>query len=232
MASFWDTLGPGLLKVGGELFLQNRANKENDSLLRRAQGPLYDQMNAQAGKSLALADSMDPKAMAAERFNAQQGLLAPGQEADRLKLMRELQAKGLLGVASHQPVPGTVATPGVAMNPHMAALFAAQEGARARSAYDSLREGEGYLTDLLRRSGMLQGQAQNARATGLATTPRRPSTAGILGRGAMDALKDKQTRDAIFGYAKQVPGMISGALDWLRPSAPASYDYSFDGWEF
>ena len=46
--SFWDTIGPGLIQTGGNVFLGQRADREAEQRLRRAQGPLYDQMLGQA----------------------------------------------------------------------------------------------------------------------------------------------------------------------------------------
>jgi len=232
MASFWDNIGPGLLQTGMGVYSGKQADKAAADKLRRAQGPLYDQMLGQAGKSLAMAGSMDPKAMAAERFGAQQALLEPGNEAARQKLMRELYSKGMLGAASYTPVPGTVATPGQPMNPQMAALLAAQEGAKSKAAYESLGEGEQYLNNLLGRSTGLQSSATAARAAGLQATPYKKTTGGMIASGLTGLLKDPGARSAVWEGAKKLPGMISGAADWLGSfNAPApSYDYSFDGW--
>lgn len=215
--SFWEKFGPGMLQLGGGYLGERMAARRGEAELRKAQGPLYDQLMGQAGRSLSLAGSMDPQVMAAQRFAQQQALLAPGMEADRQDLMRQLQKQGLLGVSSFSPVPGTVATPGVAMNPHLAALYAAQEGAKAKSAYDAQREGEAYLDSLLRRSGMLQGQAQVARSTGQMARgylPSKPSIGETLLRGGMSLLKDPRA-------LKSVTGMIGSGIDWLRGSTPS-----------
>jgi len=222
MASFWDNLGPGMLRTGGEFLLGQRAAGDAENRMRRAQGPLYDQMIGQAGKSLSLAGGMDPAAMAADRFKQQQALVAPGDEAARLKLMRELQAKGMLGTASFEPVAGTVPS-GVALNPQMAALLAAQEGAKAQASYRSLDEGEQYLDNLLRRGGTLQSGANQARAQGqvaLQTIPKRQSPLDALLKSGVGLLKNKET-------AKALPGMFRGGMDWLRNiGKPPSYDFS------
>jgi len=232
--SFWEDIGPGLLETGGNVFLGRRAAKEAEDRLRRAQGPLYGQMQDFAGRSLGLAQSMDPKTLGAERFAEQQKLLAPGMEADRLKLMAELQKKGMLGAASFAPVPGTVNTTGAPMNPQMAALLAAQEGAKARSAYESLGQGEQYLDQLLKRSGMLQGGAQQARATGQAAMgqiPAKPSITEQLLRGGMNILKDPRARDAILAGVKKLPGMLGDLGGWLGGGKTQDYfgnaDFSF-----
>ena len=234
MASFWDNIGPGLLQTGLGVYSGKQADKAAEEKLRRAQGPLYDQLMGQAGKSLSMAGSMDPKALATERFGAQQALLEPGNEAARQKLMRELYSKGMLGAASYTPVPGTVATPGQPMNPQMAALLAAQEGARSKVAYESLGEGEQYLNNLLGRGTGLQSAANVARASGLQATPYKKTTGGMIASGLSGLLRDPSARGAVWEGAKKIPGMISDLGGWLGSfNAPApSYDYSFDGFDW
>lgn len=234
--SFWDTIGPGMLQLGGGYLGQKMAARRGEDNLRKAQGPLYDQTMGLAGKSLSLAGDMDPQTMAAQRFAQQQALLAPGMEADVQALMRQLAARGQLGVASHGAVPGTVATPGVPMNPQLAALYAAQAGAKANSAYASQREGEDYLNNLLRRSGMLQGQAQTARSTGQTARnylPSKPSLGETLLKGGMDLMRDKNARDLILGGIGKGVGMLG---DWMRPSVPQdlfseNFGAGFNYWE-
>jgi hypothetical protein len=233
MASFWDTMGPGLLQIGGNAFLGSRASKEAEERLRRAQGPLYDTQQTMAGKSLALAGSMDPTAMAADRFAQQQALVAPGNEAARLALMRELQSKGMLGTASYAPVAGTVNTTGAPMNPQMAALLAAQEGAKAQASYGSLKEGNDYLTQLLGNSGMLQRQAQDARTSGIRAQfgdrytglPAKPSLSEQVIKGGLNLLKDPKARDAVMGAVKGIPGMLGSVNKWLFPAGDYSGNY-------
>lgn len=236
--SFWDTMGPGMLQIGGGYLGQRMAANRAESDLRKAQGPLYDQLMGQAGKSLALAGNMDPQAMAAQRFAQQQALLAPGKEADIQALMRQLVARGQLGVASHGAVAGTAATPGVPMNPQLAALYAAQAGATAKSAYDSQREGEDYLNNLLRRGGMLQSQAQNARSTGVDARrymPSKPSVGETLLKGGMNLLKDPSVRGMLgkisLPWESPSPAGSSGYFnpeDWLRTGGNSSWGYDMD----
>lgn len=241
--SFWDTMGPGMLQLGGGFVGQRMAANRAEADLRKAQGPLYDKTMNLAGQSLSLAGGMDPQAMAAQRFAQQQALLAPGQEADVQALMRQLAARGQLGVASHGAVAGTAATPGVPMNPQLAALYAAQAGAKAKSAYDSQREGEAYLDSLLRRSGMLQGQAQTARSTGQTARnymPGKPSIAETLLKGGMNLLKDKQVQSAIGGMLGNIrlpwspatgPAGSSGYFnpeEWMQSGGNSSWGYDMD----
>jgi len=213
---FWDTIGPGLLEPGLGYIGQRREASAREKLLARAQGPLYDQQQALAGKSLTLAGSMDPKASAAERFSAQQALVAPSNEAEMNNLMQMLQSKGLLGLSSYSAVPGTAQTPGVAVNPYVASLLAAQAGAKNKSAYASLAEGEAQLDNLINRSGALTGQAQNARSSGQAALQqaqiagRKPNVTDTLLKGGMDILKDPRARTQIWDLVKKVPGLFGG----------------------
>ena len=222
MASFWDqfpNLGPGLLsgalELGGSLYGQRREAAGREAALRRAQGPLYNQQQQLAGQSLGLAQGADPQAMAAERFAAQQQLLAPGEEAQRQDLMRQLQKQGLLGLSSYGAVPGVVTTPGQPVNPYVASLLAAQQTQRARSAFDSLREGEGYLDRLIGRSGSLQGQAQGARSTGQAAlqqaqiSGRKPNITDLLLKGGMSILKNPKAQKGIWDLVSGGAGMLS-----------------------
>jgi hypothetical protein len=234
-------MGPGLIQGGLGLYGANRQSQQAEDRLRRAQGPLYDQQQRLAGDSLNLAQNMDPKAMAAERFATQQALVAPGNEAARLELMRKLQKQGLLGAASFAPVAGTVATPGVPINPQMAALFAAQEGAKAQASYGSLKEGNDYLSQLLGNAGMLQRGAQDARSTGqraMDQIPRKVSVMDQVVKQGGNILKDKQGRDAILAAIKSapefvrnlptsIPGMFGDLSEWLNPSGLSDTDWGF-----
>ena len=217
--TFWDDFelsAPGLFGAGLGIYGQRREQTGREKLLRRAQGPLYDQQQALAGKSLALAGSMDPKAAAAERFAAQQGLVAPSNEAEMNNLMQMLQKNGLLGLSSYSAVPGTAQTPGQPVNPYVASLLAAQAGAKSKSAFQSLEEGEQQLDRLVNRSGALQGGAQGAQAANLralsaAQIPARKAGIGdILTKGGLKILQDPRARGQVWDYAKKIPGLFSG----------------------
>ena len=99
MASFWEGLLPGMIQTGAGLYSEKLARDEAQKRLRASQGPLYQQMQGMAGKSLDIAGSMDPKALASERFRAQQDLLAPQFKLDEQSLMRDLQKRGKIGRA-------------------------------------------------------------------------------------------------------------------------------------
>lgn len=200
MASFWETLGPGLLQTGGNILLNKMGGRQAQDYERRLQGPLYDTRQQMASESLALARGMDPKAAAAERFAAQQKLLAPGNEAQMNDLMQMLQSKGLLGLASHSAVPGTAMTPGVAVNPYVASLLAAQQGAKEKSAFDSLREGEQQLDRLVNRGTTLQPET--------VARPPTPSAGQAALRGGLKILQDPRARSTIWDTLKKVPGLL------------------------
>jgi hypothetical protein len=223
---FWDNTGqwgPGLFNTVAGLYTSNEANKEAEERMRRAQGPMYDTVMGASANALSLAGNMDPKAHAAERFNAQQELLAPGNEREENTLMRKLHAKGLLGVASFDPVPGTKPTPGVALNPYMAAMMAAREGAKAKSAYDALGEGEKYLDRLLDRSGQLERRAQTARSTGqraLQTIPSRSAQTLQLLQGLGGVAKDM----GLFGELGKWLGGGSGLSPDAIPAPAGGWD--------
>lgn len=202
--SFWDQIAPGIGQAGGGMLSSYFTGKDDENRLKRAQDPLYGQAMGQARQSLGLAGAMDPVAAAKQRFEQQQGLMAPGRERDMQSLQRRLAAQGQGGIASFEPVPGTVAAPGQSMNPQMAAMLAAQEGAKSQSAYDALSQGEQQLDRLIGRSGMLQQQAQGQRASNLATQPRRPSF-GSQVAGAMPGILGN----------KQVMGMLGKGIGRL-----------------
>ena len=218
-ASWWQQFGqdygPGLLNFGTQYLGERQAGREQRGMLRDVRGPLYGQQTALAQQALTQAGNMDPQAMAAERFAAQQALLAPGEEAQRQDLMRQLQRQGLLGLSSHGAVPGVVTTPGQPVNPYVASLLAAQQTQRAKSAFDSLREGEGYLDRLIGRSGMLQGQAQGARSTGQTALQqaqiggRKPNITDLLLKGGMSILKNPKAQKGIWDLVSGGAGMLS-----------------------
>jgi len=206
--SFWENVAPGAVQAGVGMLSQRDAQREAEERLRRAQGPLYDATLSQAGKSLSLAGSMDPAAAARDRFNQQQALLAPGYDRDMQNLQRMATLRGQSGISSYSPVPGTQQVPGGApINPQMAALLAAQSGEKAKSAYDSLNQGEQQLDRLISRSGMLQNQAQGQRSTGQAAMSQIPVKKSpltqILG-GLPGLLGNKDTM-----------GMLGKGFGWL-----------------
>ena len=242
-SQFGQQYGPGLLsgalELGGGLLRDQRAASSNEALLRRAQGPYFDQQQQLAGQALTQAGNLDPRAMAAERFAAQQQLMAPGEEAQRQDLMRQLQRQGLLGLSSHAAVPGVVTTPGQPVNPYVASLLAAQQTQRARSAFDSLREGEQQVNQLINRSGALQGQALGTRAAGQTAlqqaqiSGRKPNITDTLLRGGLNILKTPQAQKSIFDLLKGVPGMLGlGGGGYTNPFSTTDFASGYGGGGF
>jgi hypothetical protein len=235
-SDFWRRMGnaaPGLFDVGAGVYGMQGAQKEARQKIEGARGPLYDQALTGAGEALTRAGSMDPKAAAAERFAANQGLLAGKDAADETALMRALHAKGMLGAGVYNPgVEGI--TPGSApMQPQLAAFYAARGGRDAKMAADSLDQGEAQIDRMLKRSGMLQDQAAAKQRSGLEAAKLQPSrTAANLNllKGLGGLFKD-------VGGVKGVTGLFSGGMDWLnnlnRPTAAygGGGDFEwFDAW--
>jgi len=204
---FWS----GLLNTGAGLFASSQEMKAREDALRKAQSPLYDQATALAGSQLSLAGGFDPSKAAAEQYGKYRDVTAAGKEQDQNALMRKLHAKGLLGVASFDPVAGTKATPGVAMNPHMAALYASQAGADQKAAFDALEAGDRRLTNIVSRAANTAGIGQDSRASNLnamiaTRTGVKPSIGGQI-VGAL--LKDPK-------MLSSGVGMLGSGLDWLK----------------
>src|SRR5688572_25188996 len=98
---FWanpNTL-PGMLELGagayGAFGGRNEANKKVDA----AQGPLYQAATAQAQGMLSR--STDPSVQAKQRFNSELGLLRDEDAASEAALMRNLQKRGMIDVATY-----------------------------------------------------------------------------------------------------------------------------------
>lgn len=214
---------PGLFDFGTGLYGMRAGRREADQRLRATQDPYYQQASAAAGDVLTRAGSMDPKAAAAERFAAQQGLLAGSDAASEDQLMRMLHSRGMLGVANFNPDSKTPLVPGfdpatmgvgksaVAMNPHMAAFYAARGGRDARMAADSLNAGEQQLDRELKRAGMLNDQAvarQRANVETQKLIPSRAASTMNLLKGTTGILKDT-------GVMKDLGGLFGKGFDWL-----------------
>ena len=208
--SFWETAGAPVVQAGLGMFSAREAEKAGEEKLRRAGGPLFDTQMSVAGQALNRAGGLDPAAVARERFNQQQSILAPGYEQQMQSLQRQMRARGQGGIASFAPVPGTQATPGVPINPQLAALAAAQAGEKAKSAYGSLNEGEEQISRMLQRSGMLQSQALGARGTALRQLP--PKAPGFLSQLAGAGTKLLGTP----GGTQAVGKGLSSAYDWAK----------------
>ena len=212
---FWRRMGPGMFDLGTGLYSRNQASREAAGRLRTAQGPLYDANTAGAQRALAQAGSMDPRAAATERFNAQQGLLAGKDAADEDQLMRMLYSRGMLGAASFNPGVEGITPNGTAMNPHVAAFHAARNARNAKMAADSLDAGEAQLDRQINRAGTLQGNAARAQQAGIQADNRLPSRSA----GNAEMLKN-------VGTILKDTGMLNVGMDWLR-NAFSDFDPGF-----
>ena len=147
---------------------------------------------------------------AADRFGAQQALLAPDYDAQENALRNRLFRQGRGDTATFGAVAGVGGAPGVqpgasAVNPDLAAFYAAKNANKGRDAYKSLNEGDAYLDKLLNRSGTLQTQANNQQVSGQRQLDSNVPT------------KSPQYMSAITGglnFAKD-SGLLGKAGDWL-----------------
>lgn len=258
MPSFFDTdAGKGLVQFGTTLLNDRRNKRDQDERLRKTQGPLYDQQIGLAGTALKNAGNMDPRQMAQERFNQLQDLTAEGDRAAEEALMRRLVAQGQSGVASHGGVAGTKQTPGQPINPQLAALYAAREGAKNRAAYDSMQEAEKFIDTQVSRAGMLNNQANNTVTARSAPevqrviAPRQPSTSDRLlqlGTGLLTSPGGLSTLTSGIGQIGNALGGLFGGGDgggwesdldfgWLGGGEQFGdtgfyADFGFDDWNF
>ncbi|MDO8534246.1 MAG: hypothetical protein Q7S17_05835 [Xanthobacteraceae bacterium] len=197
---FWGKAGSGMLDLGVGLYNKNAAQKAAAQRLALAQGPLYQQAMGGAGATLGEAGGFNPDALAANRFNAGEALLKPGQDAQMADLQRMLYAKGMLGSATYQGVtPG-----GPPMNPQMAAFFNAQNADRAKRAQASLGEGQDYANNLVNRAGGLQRIASGTQGTGITAQNTQPS--GAAGNA--------QLWQGVAGMFAKNPGMLKDIWNW------------------
>jgi len=212
---FWDRSGPGMLGLGVGLYNRHQAEREARKRLAGAQGPLFQSAMTGAQGMLGQLGALNPDALAADRFNAQEALLAGPQAKDLADLQRTLYAKGMLGTANYNPgIEGI--EPGMLMNPHMAAFYAARNADRAKRAAGALDQGQRYADNLVTRASNLQGLAGNTQGTGLAAARTQSSRAygnAKLLKGAMGILKDNpKILSRIGGMLGDVFG---GVGDWL-----------------
>lgn len=199
-----ETYG-GMFDLGVGLYGMRQSRREAEDKLRRAQGPLYNEFMQGAGTALGRAGSMDPKAAAAERFAAQRGLLSGVDAKSEADLMQMLAGKGLLGLSTYNPGVEGIAPSGTAMNPQMAAFYAARNARDARMSADALDAGEGQIDRMLNRAGLLQRGATGLQESGLRaqdTQPSRTLQNLALLKGTSGLLKDT--------------GLFGTGVDWLK----------------
>ena len=113
------------------------------------------QMFSGANKAFGLAGDFDPKAHAAERYAAAQGLLAEGDAQAQSGLMMDLYNKGGFGLRTNQKG-----------NPYVADFQDSVNDRNAKMSYNSLREGESYLDNLINRGTGLFNSARGIDALG------------------------------------------------------------------
>lgn len=143
----------GMLDLGIGAYGMQAGRKE---AAKRLNETPYADFNTASRTALSRAGSMDPQAFAQQRFDAQRGLLAGVDAKSEADLMRQLYAKGLLGVANYNPGVEGIAPGTTAMNPHLAAFYAARNARDAKMSADSLDAGQAQIDRELNRSGMLQ----------------------------------------------------------------------------
>lgn len=213
--NFWSRMSgavPGMFDLGTGIYNRNAAIKEAQGRLNASGMQQFDQASRQA---LAAAGNMDPQAFAQQRFNQAQGMLAGKDAADEAAMWRQLQSKGLLGLASHDP--GAAGDFGVntnkgPINPIAAAMYAARDARNADMSYKSLNEGQAQIDRQIDRAGTLGQQAANRQAMAQANrVPSRSTATKNTLSAASKFMKDT-------GLMKQIPGMLGSGLDWLKNS--------------
>lgn len=241
--NFWNKAAPGMLDMAGGLYTRNLANNEAASRLAAARGPLYNQQVAGASGMLTQAGNFDPNAFAADRFKEQQALLNPLYSTQENALMASLRAKGQLGLSSYaaagvDPVTKTTQSwaPGTAVNPQLAAFYAARNAQQSKDAYGSMDQGQQYIDNLVKRSGLLSNAAANTQTSGIQgqnTQPSRAAGVAELLKGAGGVLKDTGVLKDIVrgapGFIGSIPGMFGNGLSWLNQKMFGAPDTSMIG---
>ena len=205
MAMDWERLmtgvGPGLVQGIGGMLGGNMAVKEADRRSAEARGAAQPYSQA-ALDQLLQAQQFSTSGNAAERYKQQMGLMQPGQENDRLKMMRMLQAKGLLGSSTNAPATGIAE--GTGHNPLMSSLLGAQETARQQAAARALDDSQNTLNQMVTRSAALQQGAGAAQGRMQASQPSasKASMFGEMFKGLGGMLGNKDVMSSIFGAFK------------------------------
>lgn len=209
--NFWRNIGSGMFDLGTGLYGMNAGQKEARQRVAAAQGPLYQSQTAGAQTALNRAGAIDPRAAGAEWLQGQQGLLAGKDAADEQAILRRLHATGMLGSAVYNPGVAGINPTGAAMNPQLAAYYAARGGRDAKMAAEAMDRGEGQIDRMINRSGMLSTQAANTQNSGLraqAAIPSRAAANTNLLRGVGGVLKQP-------GVLTELGGLFGRGMDWL-----------------
>jgi hypothetical protein len=139
---------PGMIQDGyGQAQIDPSTGQMRFNLNSQYQG-LKDQMLGGANKAYALAGDFDPKTHAAERYASAQALLAPGDAKAESGLMMDLYNKGGFGLNTNKQTVGGGTT---SVNPYVGTFMDARNTRDAGMSYNSLREGEQYLDNLINR---------------------------------------------------------------------------------
>ena len=231
---FWDTAGQAALQFGVDYAGQQLTKKDDKKRLQATQGPLYDQQIGLAGNIYATTPQTG-QAQAQETYQDYLGLTDQERQAQVQDLQRKLYAKGQFGIGSYGAVAGTKPTPGVAMNPQLAALYAAQEGKKNEAAFAARQSAESDIDRRLNRANNLNASAQNTMVARSApnvnriVAPNRPSIGSQIASAGIDLLKQPGTWDFL---KSGVQGLFS---DYQGVSAPwwsgdPTGGYADDSW--
>lgn len=205
---FWGRAGkaiPGMFDTFAGAYGANAGANEAQKRLRTAQGPVYDASMQGAQNALGQAGNMDPNAFAQQRLNQNLGLLSGKDASDEDALRRSLVARGMLGAATYNPGVEGITPNGTAMNPELAAFYAAKNARNSKMATDSYDQGQKQIDTLVNRAGMLQRGAANTQGAGITAQGTQPSrTAANMG-----ILKG-------LGTIGKDTGLFGQAGDWLK----------------
>lgn len=182
MASWADLIGPAVQTAGG--WYASQQAKDDDQ--KRSQDVMNDPGFKQAGQlqsQMLTQATGNPDQMAAQRFNAQQGLMAPVYDKGQNDLMRDLFRKGMLGLATSEGADAqgntwTVA-PGQQVNPMMAAFQSAKMANQSKAAYDAMREGQQFQMNAINNASNLGQQRMAANNAVRAAAPQVSKAFGM-----------------------------------------------------
>ena len=218
-SGFWEKLLPAAGQAGLGMLSGGMAVKEADRRSAEARGAAEPYSSA-ALNQLLQAQQFNTGANAKERYEQQMALMKPGQEAERLSMMRKLQKQGLLGLSSNEPTTGLAE--GTAHNPFVSSLLGAQETARQQAAARALDDSQRTLNEMVSRSAALQqgaGAAQN-RMMQSQPSASKASMFGEVAKGLSGMLGNKDVMSALFGAFKG-GAPAGGGNPWANPSAGA-----------
>lgn len=228
-------MAPGLFSAGVNWYAGNQKADQERKLLEGAKGPLDAQLQGMQGAALSQAQTTDPNALAADRFAQWNALYNPEAKKVEVDTVRDEFAKGRSGLSSYnlglQGVPaGTMAA-----NPRLAAMYAGQESARAKAAYQSMDEGQKYVNNLVSRAGSLGQQRQQNFSTGQSQMPK---TQGNNFASILSGLAgNKDVMNGLFGALKgfvgsgapspmqQLAAQSNGSWDVLTAAQPSGWDF-------